>query len=183
MELYALNENAQIIGPEVGNFLSIMTKMMNASNVLELGSSIGYSTIWFAKALNENGKVIYTDFSSNNAEIARDYFSRSNVENKVYIHVGDALEFTKNNKDIYDIVLIDLEKELYLQAFDSILDQVRQGGLIIADNTMWGGHVRWELEDDKTKTIKKYNKRTSEDERLQTSILPIKDGLTLSIKL
>lgn len=182
MEGYAKRTGASIVGPEIGNLLSFLTKITNANEILEMGSSIGYSTLWFADALGDNGKVTYTDYSKENAKIAKYFLEEEKLEKKVNIYTGDALQFAEKSIQEYDIVLIDLDKELYLDALHKVMNKVRPGGLIVADNTLWGGRVRWNLDDERTKVINAYNKFTSESDRLHTCIIPIRDGVTLSIK-
>lgn len=181
MEKFAVTHNAPIASAEVGNFLSLLTKISGARNILELGSSIGYSTFWFAESIEE-GRVTYTDLSEENAKTAQEFLRKGNLQHKVRLHVGDALAFARDTEEEYDIVFIDLDKELYMEALKIVLPKVKKGGMIIADNTMWGGRVRWEHADQRTQIIKEYNTYTHNSSELQSALIPIKDGLTISIK-
>lgn len=181
-ELLAKEINAPIVGPQVGNFLSLITAISSASKVLELGSSIGYSTLWFADAVGEKGKVVYTDFDHKNAEIAKTLSKESNLFNRIDFYVGDALDYVANTSEEFDIIFIDLDKSMYVEALEKSISKLKVGGVLIADNTLWAGRVRWEQNDLNTKTIKKYNEIVSSHPLFQTGIIPLRDGITISYK-
>ncbi|QSX24192.1 O-methyltransferase [Priestia megaterium] len=180
-EIAAL-EKASIVGPSVGNFLSFITTLTGSKNVLELGSSIGYSTLWFADAVGTNGKVVYTDFSEGNCQIAKSLAAEGKYTDRIEFYVGDAIKYLDTNNEVFDIIFIDLNKDLYLKALEKALPRLKKGGLIIADNTLWGGRVRWNIEDANTTTIQEYNKMVSNHPNLKTAIIPLRDGMSLSIK-
>ncbi|GLY12612.1 O-methyltransferase [Pseudobacillus badius] len=182
-ERLANEQKASIVGPIIGNFLFTLTKMVNAKKVLELGSSIGYSTLWFAKAIGKDGKVTYTDFSHKNMEIAKSMADKADLTERINFYVGDALEFLSRTNEQYDIIFLDLNKDMYFKALEESLNKLKKGGLLIADNILWGGRVRWSLDDENTKTIKKFNTFISSAPNLQTSLIPIRDGVSISIKL
>lgn len=181
-EEMASEMNAPIVGPLVGNFLRVMCAISSAKKILELGSSIGYSTLWFADAVGENGKVIYTDLDSKNAAIAKSLASEANLQHRIECHIGDALAYLDNSTDQYDIIFIDLDKSLYLDALEKALPKLKDGGLLIADNTLWAGRVRWDYIDENTEVIKKYNQIVSTHAMLLTTIIPLRDGITISLK-
>ncbi|RAT96409.1 O-methyltransferase [Brevibacillus sp. Leaf182] len=181
-EEMASEMNAPIVGPLVGNFLRVMCAISSAKKILELGSSIGYSTLWFADAVGENGKVIYTDLDSKNAAIAKSLASEANLQHRIEYHIGDALAYLDNSTDQYDIIFIDLDKSLYLDALEKALPKLKDGGLLIADNTLWAGRVRWDYIDENTEVIKKYNQIVSTYAMLLTTIIPLRDGITISLK-
>lgn len=182
-EKIAKDLEAPVVGPLVGNFLHTMCKLTSAKKVLELGSSIGYSTLWFADAIGEGGEVVFTDFDPENAKVACNLAKDANFLDRIIFHVGDAFEYLNaTNDEYYDIIFIDLDKSFYVDALEKALPKLKVGGLIIADNTLWGGRVRWDLDDENTVAIKKYNEIVSSHHLLDTSIIPLRDGITISIK-
>lgn len=178
----AKNLQAPICGPQVGNILYMLCKLSSSKKVLELGSSIGYSTLWFANAVGTDGRVTYTDYLQTNANIARLAASEMGLDNQINFFVGDALQYLEKSEDTYDVIFIDLDKHLYLDAIKLALEKVKNGGIIIADNTLWSGRVRWNIKDEQTLSIQKYNEYVFNHHLLHSIILPVRDGLTISYK-
>src|SRR5664279_6435439 len=143
MERQAKARDIPIVGPAVGRLFYQYARLINAKTVFELGSAIGYSTIWWAKAVGEGGRVHYTDGSRKNADEARGYFERVGVASRIQIHVGDALEVLSERKEQFDIVFCDIDKQDYPRAARMAADRVRPGGLFITDNTLWRGDVAY----------------------------------------
>ncbi len=141
MEDYATEHNVPIVGPAVARVLQQLALMINARTVFELGSAIGYSTIWWAQAVGDKGRVIYTDGDSKNAERARGYFKRAGVSNRITLHTGDALEFLSEQKQEFDIIFNDVDKEDYPRVLRLVAPRLRKGGLFITDNVLWSGRV------------------------------------------
>lgn len=181
-EKLAKDLKAPIVGPLVGNFLGVICSIISAKKVLELGSSIGYSALWFADSVGEGGKVIYTDLDPENAKLAKTLATEANLHERIEYHVGDALAYLDQTEEQFDIIFIDLDKSLYIKALEKSLNKLRTGGLLIADNTLWAGRVRWDGIDENTETIKKYNAIVSCHPMLHTSIIPLRDGITISYK-
>ena len=183
MEDYATEHDVPIVGPAVARVLQQLALMMNARTVFELGSAIGYSTIWWAQAVGENGRVIYTDGDSKNAERARGYFARAGVANRITLHIGDALEFLSEQKEEFDIIFNDVDKDDYPRVLRLVAPRLRKGGLFITDNVLWSGRVAEKNPTDaKTKAILEFNRKLSDAKEFYTTILPIRDGLAVAMK-
>ena len=125
----------------MGRILYQLALMINAKTVFELGSAIGYSTIWWARAVGEGGRVIYTDGDRKKADEARGYFDRAGVSKQITLKTGDALELLSEEKQHFDIIFNDVDKEDYPRVFKLILPRLRKGGLFVTDNVLWSGKV------------------------------------------
>ncbi|HEX7894036.1 MAG TPA: O-methyltransferase, partial [Terriglobales bacterium] len=141
MEAEAVKRNVPIVGPAVGRVLHQLALISGAKNVFELGSAIGYSTIWWARAVGKDGQVTYTDSDHKNANEARGYFEKAGVADRIAIKVGDALELLSEEKREFDIIFCDIDKEDYPRALRLALPRIRKGGLLVADNVLWSGRV------------------------------------------
>ncbi len=183
MEDYATAHNVPIVGPAVASVLQQLALMINARTVFELGSAIGYSTIWWARAVGESGRVIYTDGDSKNAERARGYFQRAGVSRLITLHTGDALEFLSEQKQEFDIIFNDVDKEDYPRVLRLVAPRLRKGGLFITDNVLWSGRVAEKKPTDaKTKAILEFNRKLYDNDAFYTTLLPIRDGLAVALK-
>lgn len=182
METEAAKRDIPIVGPAVGRVLHQLALIARAKTVFELGSAIGYSTIWWARAVGDGGRVIYTDGDRKNADEARGYFDRAGVSNRITVKVGDALEFLSEEKQEFDIVFCDVDKEDYPRAFRLALSHLRKGGLLVADNVLWSGKVAEQNPDASTKAIQEFNRLLYGSQELFTTILPIRDGLAVAIR-
>jgi len=182
MEDYATDHKIPIVGPAVARVLLQLALMINARSVFELGSAIGYSTIWWAQAVGEQGRVIYTDGDSKNAERARGYFSRTGVSSRITMHTGDALEFLSEQKQEFDIIFNDVDKEDYPRVLRLVAPRLRTGGLFITDNVLWSGRVAEKNPDARTKAILEFNRKLYDAPEFYTIILPIRDGLAVALK-
>ena len=183
MEDYATKHNVPIVGPAVARVLQQLAMMIGARMVFELGSAIGYSTIWWAQAVGEKGRVIYTDGDSKNAERARGYFSRAGVSNRVQLHVGDALEVLSEQKQEFDVIFNDVDKEDYPRVLRLVAPRLRKGGLFVTDNVLWSGRVAEKNPTDaRTRAILEFNRKLYDSPEFYTTILPIRDGLAVAVK-
>jgi caffeoyl-CoA O-methyltransferase len=183
MEDYATEHKVPIVGPAVARVLQQLAMMINARTVFELGSAIGYSTIWWAQAVGDKGRVIYTDGDSKNAERARGYFTRAGVANRITVHVGDALEFLSEQKQEYDIIFNDVDKEDYPRVLRLVAPRLRKGGLFVTDNVLWSGRVAEKNPTEpRTKAILEFNRKLYDAKEFYTTILPIRDGLAVALK-
>jgi predicted O-methyltransferase YrrM len=184
MESYATKHNVPIVGPAVARVLQQLAMTINAKTVFELGSAIGYSTIWWARAVGEGGRVIYTDGDSRNAELARSNFDRAKVSKRITIHTGDALEFLSEQKKEFDIIFNDVDKEDYPRVLRLVPPRLRKGGLFITDNVLWSGRVADKKPADaRTKAIVEFNRLLYQSKDFYTIILPIRDGVAVALKL
>src|SRR3984885_13858957 len=183
MEEYAGKHNVPIVGPAVARVLQQLALTIEAKTVFELGSAIGYSTVWWAQAVGEKGKVVYTDGDPKNAERARDYFARAGVSSRITLHTGDALEFLSEQKQQFDIIFNDVDKEDYPRVLRLVSPRLRKGGLFITDNVLWSGRVADKNpKDPRTKAILEFNRLLYNSEDFYTTILPIRDGLAVALK-
>jgi len=183
MEGYAAEHNIPIVGPAVARVLQQLALTIDAKTVFELGSAIGYSTIWWAQAVGDKGRVIYTDGDARNAERARRYFDRTGVSNRITLHTGDALEVLSEQKQQYDIIFNDVDKEDYPRVLRLVSPRLRKGGLFITDNVLWSGRVAEKNpQDATTRAILEFNRLLYNSEDFYTTILPIRDGLAVALK-
>jgi caffeoyl-CoA O-methyltransferase len=183
MEDYATEHNIPIVGPAVARVLQQLALTINARTVFELGSAIGYSTIWWAQAVGEKGRVFYTDGDPKNAERARRYFDRASVTDRIAIHTGDALEVLSEQKQEFDIIFNDVDKEDYPRVLRMVAPRLRKGGLFVTDNVLWSGRVAERNPmDPRTKAILEFNRKLYDSSQFYTTILPIRDGLAVALK-
>lgn len=184
MESQAAKRNIPIVGPAVGRVLHQLAMISGAKNIFEMGSAIGYSTIWWARAVGDGGRVIYTDGDRKNADEARGYFDRAGVTNRITIKVGDALELLSEQTQQFDIIFCDVDKEDYPRALRMAVPRLRKGGLFVADNVLWSGKVAEKNPTEpSTKSILEFNRLLYSSKELFTTILPIRDGLAVATKL
>ena len=182
MEADATKNDYAIVGPAVARVLYQLAVISGAKRVFEMGSAIGYSTIWWARAVGEGGRVIYTDGDQRRADKARRYFERAGVSQRIDVRVGDALEILSEEKEPYDIIFNDVDKTDYPRVFRLALSKLKSGGLFIADNVLWSGKLRKPNPDEQTRAILEFNRLICESKELFTTILPIRDGVAVCIK-
>ena len=182
MEEDATKNDYAIVGPAVARVLYQLAMISGAKKIFEMGSAIGYSTIWWARAVGEGGRVVYTDGDPERAEKARRYFDRAGVSKRIKVRVGDALEILSEEKEQYDIIFNDVDKIDYPRVLRLALPRLKSGGLFITDNVLWSGRVSKPNPDDKTRAILEFNKSIYESPDLFTTILPIRDGVSVCVK-
>jgi predicted O-methyltransferase YrrM len=186
MEEYAEKTGFPIVGPQVGRLLSIFARSIGAERILELGSGYGYSALWFALALPQHGRLVCTELSDENRQRAMQYFEEAGLDAKLSYRIGDgvstARELTETEPEGYDIVFNDVDKEDYPQVPELAAALLRPGGLFITDNTLWYGRVIDQKPDSVTQGIRDFNERTVHHPQFETSILPIRDGLTVAVR-
>jgi predicted O-methyltransferase YrrM len=170
------------ISPDNGKFLYLLIKMIRAKRVLEIGALAGYSTIWMARALSSDGKVTTLEISEKHAEEARGNYKKAGLEGKIELMFGSALDLLdKLQNEKFDLVFIDADKENSSNYFDKVIGCMNKGGIIACDNTLKHGRVVEENPDDSTKGILKYNKKVASDPRVESLLVSISDGLTISL--
>jgi predicted O-methyltransferase YrrM len=192
MERQAKERDIPIVGPAVARLFYQYARLLNAKAIFEMGSAIGYSTIWWAKAVGEGGKVHYTDGSRKNADEARRYFQQAGVAHRIEIHVGDALEILSERKEHFDILFNDVDKHDYPRVFHMAAARVRKGGLFITDNALWHGDVAYAAgnpdlpnaeRDQKTKGVVELNRLLYSSQDWYTTIVPLRDGVAVAMRL
>lgn len=167
-----------------GRILSFLSKLIRPKKILELGTFTGYSALCLAEGLDKDGELHTIDKNEELVSFQRRYFNRSIYGSKIHQHTGCALEIIKKLNYKFDLIFIDADKSNYVNYFNLLADKIKRGGVLISDNVLWSGKVIEPLEnsDLSTKVLLEYNKLLKEDPRFETILLPIRDGLTLSIK-
>ena len=167
-----------------GRFLSIITKLIKPKKILEIGTYTGYSAICMAEGLIENGIIHTIDINEELVSIQNKYFAKSKCNNSIIQHVGDARIIIKSINEKFDLVFLDADKENYIEYYELVIEKVRKGGLIIADNVLWTGKVVEPKKDDDelTQYLIDFNKMINEDDRVENIILPLRDGLNVILK-
>jgi len=162
-----------------GRVLSMISKLVKPKRILEIGTFTGYSALCLAEGLDENGSLESIEVNAELEPIINKYISMSPFKEKIRIHFGNAKEVCKKLDGPYDIVFLDARKEDYIQFYDLILPLMLEGGLILADNVLWSGKVFLEPEDPTARAIHRFNRYVLSDDRVESIILPIRDGLSM----
>jgi predicted O-methyltransferase YrrM len=165
-----------------GRVLSILSKIIHPTNILEVGTYTGYATICLAEGLAENGTIDTLDNEEELFDFQRKYFDKTIWAKQITQHLGDALDIIPTLSKKYDLVFIDADKENYINYFEMIVPKMNKGGIILSDNVLWSGKVVEPLQknDLSTKILLEYNQLLKNDPRVETVLLPIRDGLTVS---
>jgi predicted O-methyltransferase YrrM len=185
MERYAAAHRVPIVGPACGRVLHQLARLIKARRVFELGSAIGYSTLWLARAVGPDGTVFYTDSDPANADRAQAYLNSAGLLSSVQILVGDALEMLDRTEGEFDLIFNDVNKTGYPEVFRRALPRLRVGGLFITDNVLWSGKVAGKARqnDANTRAIQRFNKLIYSSPELFTTVIPLRDGLAVCEKL
>ena len=165
-----------------GRILSILSKLIHPKSILEIGTYTGYSALCLAEGLQKDGILHTIDKNEELFDIQKKYFNKSTYKNQIKQHLGNALDIIPTINHTFDLVFIDADKPNYSNYFYAIINKMNKGGVIISDNVLWSGKVVEEVneKDINTLEIMKYNKLLKEDIRVETVLLPIRDGLTIS---
>lgn len=185
--LYRLTRetNLKVMNPRMlsghlqGMLLTTLVRMMQAQNVLEIGTYTGYSALCLAEGLPENGQLHTIEVDEEREEMIRKYFAESPYGKHITLHIGDALQVIPTLTNRWDLVFIDADKEDYIAYYEAILPQVRKGGIILADNVLWSGKVLGEIKsgDKDTRALCQFNDYILHDERVTNFLMPFRDGI------
>jgi len=176
-------DKAMLSGFVQGRLLSMFSHMIRPRVVLEIGTYLGYSALCFAEGLAAGGKVITLDIQEDTNAVARSFVEKSEFADRIEFHLGFATEIIPSLNETFDLVFIDADKPNYSNYFDLVIDKVRPGGFIIADNVLWSGKVLDDNKDENTQALHDYNQKIQSDTRVENILLPIRDGLMVSRKL
>jgi caffeoyl-CoA O-methyltransferase len=184
MEDYAERNRIPIIGPAVARLLFLLVQISGAKQIFEMGSAIGYSTIWLARAAGPRAKVFYTDGDPEKARRAQENFRRAGVANRIRVQVGDALELVKKTPGKFDLIFNDVDKHQYPSALKVALPKLRRGGLFVTDNTLWSGKAARPAapEDKHTLGVQEFNRLVYASKELYPVLMPLRDGVTVCRK-
>lgn len=165
-----------------GRVLSMLSKLIQPKNILEIGTYTGYSALCLAEGMQENGELHTIDINEELVDFQRKYFDASLYGNQIYQHLGNALEIIPTLDKTFDLVFIDADKSNYPNYLELILPKLNKGAVILSDNVLWSGKVVEKVKDDDvdTQALLQYNKLLNEHPKLETVILPIRDGLSIS---
>ena len=181
MEREAERRGIPIVGPAVANLLAQLVRISGARRIFELGSAIGYSTIWLARAAGPNAEIHYSDFSPHNAEEARGYFERAGVASCIHIHVGDALAALASVPGDFDLIFNDVGKEDYPAVLEAVAGRLKPGGLLLADNVLRRGEVV-DPQDKAARAVVEFNANLFNSSDFWSSIVPFRDGVSISVR-
>jgi predicted O-methyltransferase YrrM len=166
-----------------GRFLSLIAKLMRPQCIVEIGTFTGYATLCLAEGLAENGILHAIEANDELANFIKKYVEKAQIQEKVRLHIGEALKILPQLEAPIDLVFIDAAKREYADYYDALIDKMRIGGLIIADNVLWSGKVLEEKKDLDTQIIDAFNKKLAQDMRVETLLLPLRDGLMMARKI
>jgi caffeoyl-CoA O-methyltransferase len=185
MEAYAAEHQVPIIGPAVARLLTLLVQISGAIRIFEMGSAIGYSTIWLARAAGPKAKVFYTDGNPENARRAQEHFRKAGVAKRINVQVGNALELVKKTPGKFDFIFNDIDKRQYPDALKAALPKLKRGGLLVTDNTLWSGKAARPAspEDKDTRGVQEFNRLVYASKELFPVLIPLRDGVTVCRKL
>ena len=171
----------QVTGPQVGALLRQFVLLLQPQHVLEIGTFSGYATLWMAEALPEGGRIDTIEINDEMEDLIREGFERAGLSDRIRLVIGDALDILPGMDNCYDLVFIDADKRDYVAYYQYVVDLVRTGGLIVADNVLWDGKVCGEEipRDQQTRGILAFNDLVAGDTRVENFILPLRDGLNI----
>lgn len=176
------------IAPEQGQFMALLVNLLSAKRIIEVGTFTGYSALCMARALPEDGELICCDVSTAWTTIAKDFWQRAKVDHKIQLHIAPANKTLENliqtgRSGQFDMAFIDADKENYDQYYEQCLQLLRPNGLILLDNMLWSGRVADDqFQDEDTVALRALNCKVRDDERVEISLLPVADGITLARK-
>lgn len=170
-------DSAMLSGFFQGRVLAMISNMIRPSVVLEIGTYLGYSTLCLAEGLADGGKVITLDIQEDTNAVARSYVGKTAYDEKIVFMLGNAVDIIPTLTETFDLVFIDADKPNYSNYYDLVIDRLRPGGFIVADNVLWSGKVLEAEKDENTQALHDFNQMVLADERVENVLLPIRDGL------
>lgn len=182
MEKAASREKIPIVGPAVARMFYLLAQISGAKRIFEMGSAIGYSTIWWARAAGPKAEIYYTDSDPKNAKRAQQFFKRAGVEKRIHILTGDALAMLDRTRGKFDLIFIDVNKDQYPAALKKVLPRLKRGGLLVTDNTLWSGRVTRKADSAATRGVQQFNRLVYATKELFPVMIPLRDGVTLCRK-
>jgi len=184
IEQLARRRRIPIIGPAVARVLSLLTQISGARRIFEMGSAVGYSTIWLARAAGPRSEIYYTDGDPENARRAKRYFERAGVAHRIRMLLGDALKLIRQVPGSFDMIFIDVDKDQYPEALRRALPRLRRGGLLVVDNALWSGRVAHKArrKDTFTRGVQAFNREIYSSRALYPVIIPLRDGVAICRK-
>ena len=182
IEKYASRRKIPIVGPVCGRLLHLLVQISGARRMFEMGSAIGYSTIWLARGAGADAEIYYTDGDPENARRARDNFRRGGVEDRVQLLVGDSVQLIDGVPGAFDLIFIDVDKHQYPEALRKAVPRLRTGGLLITDNVLWYGRAPRRAKDARTRAIQQFNRMIYSSSELFPVIVPLRDGVAVCRK-
>jgi caffeoyl-CoA O-methyltransferase len=168
-----------MVGSLEGRFLAFLVGALGARRVLEVGTFTGYSSICMASALPDDGRLISLDVNADTTAIARRYAAEAGVVDRIDYRVGPGRELLADVEGPFELVFIDADKDGYVEYYEAALAMLTDGGLIVADNVLWSGRVASEADDDSTRAIQRFNDHVRDDDRVESVMLTVRDGMTL----
>ena len=169
-------------GSYQGRLLALLAKMIGPKKILEVGTYTGYATLCMAEGLTTGGSIDTIDHNEELTDMQRRYFDQSPYGSQIIQHIGEAKDILKSLTGPYDLVFLDADKENYPHYFDLIIDKLEMGGVILSDNVLWSGKVLEKAADEATSALQEYNHKINTDVRVESVVLPIRDGLTITRK-
>lgn len=169
-------------GKVQGQFLQFISQMLQPSRVLEIGTFTGYAAICLAKGLTENGKLFTIDVNEELEAIVKTHVEKAGLQNKIIQIIGDATQEINKLNETFDLIFIDADKQNYSLYFDLVIDKVRSGGFILADNVLWSGKIVDEKKDKDTQKLAEFNAKVQQDNRVENVIVSIRDGIMMMRK-
>ncbi len=172
-----------IVGPAEGSLLYVLARAVGARRILELGTAIGYSGTWLARALPDGGELVTVERDPKTANLARKNFEAAGVAGRTRVEVGDAASVLSRLRGPFDVVFNDIDKAQYLDVLPHCLRMLRVGGLLLTDNVLWQGQVARGSRTREARTIRAYNEALAHDARVVVTIVPLRDGVSIALKM
>lgn len=169
-------------GKVQGQFLKFISQMLQPRRILEIGTYTGYAAICLAEGLTEDGKLFTIDINEELGELVKTYIDKAGLSNKIIPITGDAREEIAKLDESFDVVFIDADKQNYCNYYDLVIDKVRSGGVILADNVLWSGKIIEEKKDKDTQKLAEFNTKVQQDNRVENVIISIRDGIMMARK-